>query len=299
MSTKTQQPILVTGASGHLGRSVLKHLLETEKFPPGKITATTRNVSALADFAARGITIRQADFEDAASLAAAFAGSKRLLLISTDTLDRPGHRLQQHRNAIAAAVKAGVEHIVYTSMPNPENSPLLIAPDHAETEHALAASPLTSIILRNNWYFENLFLGLPQYLASGLWYSASGDGRIAHIARDDLGRAAAAALASADTGNRIYNLTGRKAYSTEEIARLVSATAGKPIQVVPVPVEALIQGMIQAGMPEGLATIFASFDTNTAAGRVADITDDFLKLTGVHPQDYQDWLAANRANIAG
>jgi len=80
---------------------------------------------------------------------------------------------------------------------------------------------------------------------------------------------------------------------------LVCATAGKPIQVVPVPVEALTQGMIQAGMPESLAMIFASFDTNTAAGRVADITDDFLQLTGVQPQDYQDWLAANRANIAG
>jgi NAD(P)H dehydrogenase (quinone) len=290
-------PLLVTGASGHLGRSVLHHLLDTERVQASDIIATTRKPETLADFAARGVTVRAADFEDTDALADAFNGAQRLLLISTDALDRPGRRLHQHKNAIDAAIRASVQHVVYTSMPLPEDSPLPIAADHFGTEQALAASPLGWTVLRNNWYFENLFLSLASVLAGGKWYSAAGDGRIAHIARDDLGRAAAAALASNDTGNRIYTLTGAEAFTTADIASRVAATAGKPIELVPVPESALVQGMVAAGLPEGVATIFAAFDTNTRLGRVAETTRDFHALTGAEPQPYDDWLAAHAGQI--
>ncbi|CAG0978895.1 NAD(P)H dehydrogenase (quinone) [Methylophilaceae bacterium] len=298
MST-SQLPLLVTGASGHLGQRVIAHLLNTLKIPAGQIIATTRNPEALAGFAAKGVIVRKADFEDTAALAKAFTGARRLLLISTDALDRPGRRLAQHINAVQAAVDAGVQHVVYTSMPKPAGSPLLIAPDHLGTEQALSAAPLSWTVLRNNWYFENLFMSLQQVLASGQWFTAAGDGKIAHIARDDLALAAAAALASNDTGKATYTLSGAEAFTTAEIARLVSQTAGKPIQVVQVPVEGLIQGLVDAGLPEGLAAVFASFDTNTRAGGVADITGDFRKLTGVAPLAYRDWLLANKAAISG
>lgn len=300
MNASAHAPVLVTGASGHLGRRVLNHLLETLKVPARDIIATTRTPAALADIAAMGVTVRQADFDDTATLAAAFAGAQRVLLISTDALDRPGVRLAQHRNAIDAAVKAGVKHVVYTSMPRPdEGSPIPFAPDHRGTEQALAASPLSWTVLRNCWYAENIFLSLHHILASGKWYTSAGDGRVAFIARDDAARAAAAVLVSGDTGKKVYTLTGAEAFTTAETARLVGATAGKPIEVVPVSDEALIQGMVAGGLPEGVARVFASFDTNTRLGRVADITDDFRQLTGIESRKYSVWLAAHKAAIAG
>jgi NAD(P)H dehydrogenase (quinone) len=292
--------LLVTGASGHLGQLVIAYLLDTLKVPANKIIATTRNPEKLAALSAKGVAVRPADFDDVASLVAAFSGAQRLLLISTDALDRPGHRLAQHKNAVAAAAQAGVKHVVYTSMPLPEDSPLLLAPDHLGTEQALAASPLTWTLLRNCWYMENLFMSLPSALASGHWYSAAGDGKVAYVARNDLARAAAVALASNDTTKTTYTLTGSEAFTTEEIARRVSAITGKPISVVHVPLDGLIQGMVAAtGWPVELATIFASFDTNTQAGRVAAVTDDLQKLTGVAPQKLDDWLGANKAALAG
>jgi NAD(P)H dehydrogenase (quinone) len=291
--------LLVTGASGHLGQLVIGHLLDSLKVPANRIIATTRKPETLANLAAKGVTVRKADFDDVASLTAAFADTQRLLLISTDALDRPGHRLEQHKNAIAAAAQAGVRHVVYTSMPMPEDSPLLLAPDHLGTEQALAASPLTWTILRNCWYMENLFMSLPSALASGQWYSAAGEGKVAYVARDDLARAAAVALASSDTGKTTYTLTGSEAFTAEDVARRVAALTGRPISVVHVPLEGLIQGMVAAtGWPVELATIFASFDTNTKAGRVASVTQDLRKLTNREPQKLDDWLVANKAALA-
>jgi NAD(P)H dehydrogenase (quinone) len=290
--------LLVTGAAGHLGQLVIAHLLDTLKVPANRIIATTRNPEKLAALTAKGVTVRAADFDNVASLTSAFAGAQRLLLISTDALDRPGHRLAQHKNALAAAAKAGVKHVVYTSMPMPEDSPLLIAPDHLGTEQALAASPLSWTILRNCWYMENLFMSLPSAIATGQWYSAAGDGKVAYVARNDLARAAAVALASSDTSKTTHTLTGSEAFSTEEVARRVSALTGKPISVVHVPLEGLIQGMVAAtGWPVELATIFASFDTNTKAGRVAAVTQDLRKLTDREPQKFDDWLAANKSAL--
>jgi NAD(P)H dehydrogenase (quinone) len=292
--------LLITGASGHFGQRVLNHLLYTLHVPAERIVAASRKPAALAEWRAKGITTRAADFDNPASLTAAFAGVERLLLISTDALDYPGHRLAQHEAAIEAAVKAGARHIIYTSMPKPEGSPLLLAPDHVGTEAALAASPLPEwTVLRNSWYFENLFMSLPTALGSGKWFTAAGEGKIANIARDDLARAAATALAGATKGKTKRTLTGAKAYTTAEIAALVSQTVGKPIEVIHVPVESLVQGMVAHGMPEPMARLFASFDTNTAAGGIAEVTGDFTALTGVDPLPFQKWLAANKQVLSG
>lgn len=290
--------LLVTGASGHLGRGVVHHLLDTLKLPAGRIIATTRSPAGLADLATRGVEVRAADFDDPGSLALAFASADRLLLISTDKLDEPGRRLAQHKTAIAAAEKAGVRHVVYTSMPKPEGSAVLFAPDHLGSEQALSASALPGwTVLRNNWYFENLFHGLPSAIASGTWYTAAGNGGIAHIARDDLARAAATALAGDFAGERTLTLSGARAYTTAEIAALVGSAVGKPIEVVQVPVEGLVQGMVAHGLPEPVARVFASFDVNTAAGGLADVTADYKALTGRDPLPFETWLAANRQSF--
>jgi NAD(P)H dehydrogenase (quinone) len=287
---------LVTGASGKLGQSVLRHLTETYKVSPGDIIAASRKPEALADWAAKGVQTRTVDFEDAASMEKAFAEAGRVLIISTDALDRPGHRLLQHKAAIAAAEKAGVQHLLYTSMPEPANSPLLFAPDHEGTEAAIKASTIPAwTVLRNNWYFENVFMSAGPALASGHWYSAATGGGVAHILRDDIGRAVAAALIAPTDAKTIYTLTGTKAYSHADIAALIGAAAGKTISVIEVPLEGLVQGMIGAGLPEPLARVFASVDTMIGIGGLAKVTGDYKTLTGLEPQGFEAWVDSQAA----
>ena len=290
--------LLVTGAAGHLGRRVIANLLESGKVAASQIVAATRRPGELADIAALGASVRLADFDDAASLASAFAGVTRLLLISTDAVDRPGRRLSQHKNAIAAAAKAGVRHIIYTSMPNPETSPVTFAPDHLGTEQALAASGLGWTVLRNAWYQENLLGALPSALASGQWYSAAGEGRIAHVSREDCARVAAAVLIAPPAGNTTFTLTGAKALTTREIAALASEVAGKPIAVVDVAPEQLAGGMKGAGVPDAFIPMLVSFDANTSAGNIAMVTDAVKQLSGKEPRSLDDFLAASKAALA-
>jgi NAD(P)H dehydrogenase (quinone) len=289
----------ITGASGQFGQRVLHHLLSTLAVPASRIVAATRQPAKLSELAARGVTVRPLDFDDAATFGPAFDDLERVLLISTDALDRPGRRLEQHRRAIDGLVRAGVQHVVYTSMPQPEGSPVLIAPDHVGTEQALAASTLPGFtVLRNHWYFENLAHFMAGALASGTWYTADGGQGSADIARDDLALAAATALAGRESGRHTYTLSGREALTKVQIAQRVGAAIGKPIAVVQVPLEGLVQGMVGAGLPEPVARVFASFDTNTAAGRVAEVTGDFKRITGRDPQSFDDWLAANKKLFA-
>lgn len=290
--------LLVTGASGQLGQRVLAHLLDTLAVPSDRIVAASRQPQKLADWAARGVTTRTADFEQPDTLRAASAGIERALFISTDALDVPGRRLQQHRNAVQALAQAGVQHVIYTSVPNPENAPLLIAPDHEQTEKALAASAIPGwTVLRNHSYFDNLYMALPAALASGQWYTADEGQKAADISRDDLALAAAVALAGDASGKQTLTLSGSQALSKAEKAATISAATGRPLQVVQVPLEGLVEGMIGAGLPEGLARVLASFDTNIAQHFVDEVSDDFQRLTGRAPQSFADWVQQHQVAL--
>lgn len=287
--------LLVTGASGHLGRAVVRHLLDTLHVPPARIIATSRKPETLADLAAQGVTVRAADFDQPGTLAEAFRGADRLLLVSTDALLEPGKRLVQHRAAVQAAAEAGVKHVVYTSMPTPATSHVSFAPDHLGTEQALAASGLGWTFLRNAWYAENLAYTLPSALASGEWVTAASEGGIAYIARDDLARAAAVALAADSSDNRIFTLTGTQALTARDIATKVAAATGKPLAVVGVTPEQLADGLRGHGFPPVLADVFTSFDVATAAGDLGEVTDDFAALTGHAPSTFDAWLPGHLA----
>ncbi|PXF28731.1 nucleoside-diphosphate sugar epimerase [Pokkaliibacter plantistimulans] len=293
-------PILVTGANGQLGRLVIKALLDDLQVPAAQIIATSRSVESLTDLAALGVVTRTADFDDPSSLQAAFSGARRLLLISTDAIDRAGGRLQQHKNAVAAAEAAGVSHVVYTSMPKPEpGSAITFAGDHYGTEQALAASNLSWTVLRNCWYMENLLMSVPHALQTGQWYSAAADGKVANISRADCALAAATALAKADFSNKTYTLTGAEAHSTAEMAAIISEVTGKPLQVIDIPDAALAEGLQAAGLPGFLIPVLVSFDTNTRLGGVADINHDFTTLTGRQPLPFRDFVVASKAALLG
>jgi NAD(P)H dehydrogenase (quinone) len=282
---------LVTGAGGHLGRLAVESLLAAK---PGAVIAASRDPAKLADLAAKGAETRRADFDDAASLDQAFAGVDRLLIVSTDALGVPGLRQRQHNLAVAAAARAGVGHVVYTSMPNPEPGSLIpFAPDHYETEPTLAKSGLSHTILRVSWYVENLFRSLPHILSSGKWVSSAGDGRIANVARADVAAAAAAALRSAPGGR--FDITGPALLTTKEIAAIVAEVFVKPVEVVAVSDAELAAGLTAAGVPAMFVELAVAMDANTRTGGIDLRSDAVQKLTGKPPLSVRDVLAANKS----
>lgn len=291
----TQTPtLIVTGAGGHLGRRVVELLLEAGA---GPIVATTRNPDKLADLAARGVTVRRADFDDPATLPQAFAGGGRLLLISTDDLAQPGKRLAQHRAAVAAAEAAGVGHVVYTSVtaahPTPQSS---LSNDHFWTEQALAASGMGWTFLRNNLYADLLLHALPHAIATGQLFTATGSGGRSYVTREDCARAAAAALRTGD-GRRIYDITGPAAVTQDEVAAIAAAIVGKPVTHVALTPDALRPGLAAAGLPPFMIDVLIDFDVETAQGYFAVATPAVQELTGRAPTSVAEFLQANRAAL--
>lgn len=281
--------LLVTGASGRLASSVIDHLLNQHGIAPASIIATTRHPQRLDALAQHGVQVRMADFDAPRTLASAFADAERLLLVSTDAPS--GRRLDQQRAAIEAAVQAGVRHVVYTSIPNPDSgSPIPFAADHRGTEEVLALSGMTWTVLRNAWYMENLLRFLPPAIASGTWSSAAATGRVAYIARNDCARVAAAVLASRRNGNEVFDVTGSESLSTQDIALLASAVVGSPIRVDPVAVATLHARLLSAGLPPPAADLFVAYDVNTALGRVAKVSPTVTELTGTAPQTLSHFL---------
>ncbi len=294
--TKT---LLVTGASGKLGRQVVELLLE-KGAPAESIIATTRAPAKLDDLAARGVVVRAADFDDPNNLIQAFAGADRLALISTDALDVPGKRLAQHSAAVDAAKTAGVTHVYYTSMPNPvPESPITFVGDHAGTEEAVKASGMTYTVLRNGWYQENLAMSLPQAFGQGQWFTSAGEGRTAHVSHADCANALASAMLSDEVANQTFTLTGPAALTTGEIAAMAAEAAGKPLAVVNLSDEHLAAGMRAAGVPEFMVPFLIGFEANTREGFTDVTTTDVEKLTGKKPLPLQRYLQENAAALAG
>jgi NAD(P)H dehydrogenase (quinone) len=286
--------LLVTGAGGRLGRRVVELLVEADA---GKVIATTRRPEKLADLAARGVEVRRADFDEPDSLARAFAGADRMLLVSTDALHLPGLRLRQHRNAVAAAEKTGVGHVVYTSAPAPHPTPeSSLIDDHFWTEQALAASSLAWTILRDNIYAEIILRGLPHAVATGRLVTACGESGRSYVTREDCARTAAAALASA-SGRQILDVTGPAAVTQAELAAIASELTGRPVTHVSVGPAELREGLRHAGLPPFMADALVAFDVAAAQGYHAVVTPTVKALTGREPTSVRAFLTAHRAAL--
>ncbi|RYE83557.1 MAG: NAD-dependent epimerase/dehydratase family protein, partial [Hyphomicrobiales bacterium] len=242
MTDSKTSKILVTGASGKLGRRIVELLLDGGAT---QVIAGTRDPSKLS---IPGVETRRVDFADADSLDAAFAGIDQVLIISTDVTGEIRQKLQVA--AVEAAGRAGVKHIVYTSLTNPgPDSVVLLAPDHHLTETAIAKTGAAYTFLRNAIYMDMLMMSLPHALASGQWYSAMGQGKLGRITREDCARAAAAVLLAGPQGNRVLDISNTELLTAEETAALASAVTGKPLSVVHVDDASLAAGMVGAGLP--------------------------------------------------
>jgi NAD(P)H dehydrogenase (quinone) len=287
-----QPTLLVTGASGKLGREVVRFLLDDHGVSPGRLIVTTRDPARLTSLAERGVDVRAADFDDPASLTDAFAGADALLLISVDTV---GRRVAQHTHAIAAAEAAGVQHLVYTSMPAPADSPLVFAPEHAGTEARLADSAVPVVtVLRNNWYFENLTEFQASILQTGVWLTAADGKPTAELSRLDLARAAAAALVSPAKTSRTLTLHGRESLTVAERAKLLADAIGRSIEVVALDDAAYRAALTEAGVPAPFIEMMATMEAHNGAGLSDGDSGAFEALTGTRPQSLAAWVDAQR-----
>lgn len=272
--------IVVTGATGHLGRLTVESLLK-RGVPAERITATGRRVDTIDDLAERGVRVRPADFDRPETLPAAFAGASVVLLVSTTEV---GTRVPGHRAAVEAAAAAGARHIVYTSASYADTTTMLLANDHRATEEIIKAGGLAWTFLRNAFYLEVYTGQIASYLQQGAVVGAAGDGRISGAARADFAEAAAAVLAAVvagvDHAGRVYELGGDEAFTLTDLAAAVSARSGTAIAYRNVSVaehRATLEGF---GLPPAAAEVFADIDRAIADGELHSPSGDLRALIG-------------------
>ncbi|MEE3625382.1 SDR family oxidoreductase [Nitrospirillum sp. BR 11752] len=251
---------LVTGASGQLGQLAVGHLATI--VDPSEIIALVRSDAAEAAYAAQGIATRRGDYDDRASLVAAFSGVDRLLFISSSAI---GRRVAQHENVVEAAKTAGVGFIAYTSLVGAAAKAMVIGQEHVATEAMLARSGIPHTLIRNGWYIENFLMNLRPALATGQIFGASGDGRFSPATRADYAAAAAIVLKGGYDGQTL-ELGGDNSFTMTEFAQTLSHLSGKSIQFVNIPQDALASGMVQAGLPGPVAAVLADADARAAEG---------------------------------
>ena len=273
--------IVVTGASGQLGRLVIHSLLK--RVPASQIVAAVRNPASVADLAALGVQVRQADYTQPDSLITAFAGADKVLLISSSEV---GQRVAQHAALITAAKQAGVELLAYTSLLHADRSPLGLAAEHQQTEQLIRDSGLAHVLLRNGWYTENYLASLPAALAHGVLRGSAGEGRIASAARADYAEAAAVVLTTPQPSAAIYELAGDEAYTLAQLAAEVAKVSGKSVVYQDLP-EAEYSAVLQSvGLPQGLANLLADSDRGASQG---GLFDDSHQLSALIARPTTDW----------
>ena len=280
--------VVITGATGHLGRLVVEGLLDTG-VPAGEIVAAGRETTRLKDLEERGVHVRAIDFDDPATLRAAFDGAGKVLLISGSEL---GQRVRQHQQVIDAARQAGVELLAYTSIAHADTSLLRLAEDHKATEAAVRASGVPFVLLRNSWYMENYTAQLATVLQHGTVVGSAGDGRVSAATRADFAAATAAVLASAEPVGQVYELGGDEAFTLAELAAAVSAQTGRDIGYRDLPEDEYREVLIGSGLPEPIATVLADSDRGIARGDLFVDSGDLRRLIGRPTTPLRDAVAA-------
>jgi NAD(P)H dehydrogenase (quinone) len=286
----------ITGAGGHLGTSLVRHALA--RVPAGTIVAITRQPAKLAASGQPGLQVRPGDFSHPESLAAAFAGIDRLVIIPTGDL-QPGVRTAQHTAAIHAAVAAGVRHVTYISTvsprPDPKNE---LLNSHFATEQALIASGAAWTILRMSVYMDSVLDAAKRAIASGSHAAVPG-APAAYVVRDDVAAAAAGILATSGHDGITYHATGPVSVSQPEIAAALAAASRKPVAFQAITESAQRAGLEAAGLPAFLVDIFSGFQAALRAGAFDLVTGDVERLSGKRAQSPADFFAQAIGNPAG
>ena len=265
--------ILVTGATGNLGRLVIASLLERGA-DPQSIIAGARDVAKAEDL---GVRVARLDYTDPSSVTSALEGVDSVLLISGSEV---GQRVAQHQAVIDAARSAGVTKFVYTSAPKATTSDLVLAPEHKATEELITASGLPAVILRNNWYTENYAADLARAAETGVLASGAGDGRVASASRKDFAEAAAVVLLEDGHIGQVYELGGDVAWDYTELAAAIAEGSGRDVTYQPLTADEQLAGLQAAGLDEGTAGFVVALDAGIASGALSESDGTLARLIG-------------------
>jgi len=267
--------ILVTGATGKLGSKVVESLLKS--IPASDLAVSVRNPEKAEGLRARGIEVRQGDFDNPETLDNAFTGIDRLLIISADGDNET--RILQHTNAVQAAERAGVKFIAYTSLANATESKNLMAPPHVETEAAIIRTGIPYSFLRNNWYLENEIGSIQGAMAGAPWVTSAGKGKVGWALQQDYADAAAAVLVGNGHENTVYELSG-PLLTQEELVSALGAVLGKDIPVQQVSDEKYAEIMKGLGLPDFVIPIVVGIQESIRNGSLEVEKNDFEKVLG-------------------
>ncbi len=265
--------IIVTGATGQFGRLVIEGLLET--VPANEIVAAARNLEKAQHLAALGVEVREADYSRPKTLASAFAGAEKVLLVSSSEV---GSRLAQHKAVVDAAKRSGVRLLAYTSILRADTSTLKLAIEHKGTEEHIKASGLPFVFLRNGWYLENQTGSLGAAIEQGAILGAARDGRFAAAARADYAKAAVRVLTSEGHTNHVYELGGDKPYTLSELAAEVSSQIGKHITYKNLAEREYAKALVGFGLPAPLADVLGDAESGAAKGELDNFTQELRAL---------------------
>lgn len=267
--------ILVTGATGKFGSKVVETLLKS--VPADSLVVSVRDTGKAEALKALGVEVRKGDFDDPETLAATFKGIERLLIVSTDGDNET--RIRQHGNAVAAALKAEVKFIAYTSLGNAKESNLFLAPVHQFTEDAILKTGIPYSFLRNNWYLENESSSIQGILAGAPWVTSAENGKVGWAFQKDYADAAAAVLLGEGHENTIYELSG-KLMTQEELTGIIGEVLGREVPLVKVDDETYAKTMISAGVPDFVAPFLVAIQKGIREGELEVESNDFEKLLG-------------------
>ena len=295
LAAQKDQPgdkIVISGASGGLAGETIVALLE-RGVKLVDLVLVTRTPEKLSSFSTHGAAVRVGDFDKPQTLDAAFAGGRQLLLVSTNS---SGDRVAEHTNAIFAARKAGIRHIVYTSFTNatPDN-PALIARDHQLTEQALMKSGVPYTILRNQLYMDGLLGEAAQAIKTGDLYTNAAHGKWAPVARQDCATAAAIVLTTPGHEGKVYDITGPDLINYQDFARTLGEVTGKRVRVIDVDDATFVARAVQAGVPEAGAKLNASFGSAMRANSLNIRNEALQILLGHKPESLRDMLSENKS----
>jgi len=259
--------IVVTGASGKLGRLVIERIKGS-----GHVVAAARSPEKVQDL---GVEVREFDYDRPETLD--LDGADRVLLVSGSEL---GERVRQHAAVVDAAKRAGVGLLVYTSAPHADTAELVIAPEHKATEQVIRDSDVPYTFLRNGWYHENYLDVIATAARTGEIVGGAGSGRVASAARADFAAAAAHVLTSEGHENRIYELSGDTAWTFAELAERIAAIAGRPVAYRSLGYDEHQALLVDSGMPAGVAAFVATLDKNIADGLLAETSGTLRAMIG-------------------
>lgn len=279
--------ILVTGATGFLGKIIIETLLK--KINSNQINVISRNSEKIVEFQEKGFNAFQGDYNDLATLESAMFGVDTVLLISGGD---QGDRMQEHRNVIDTAKKMGITNIAYTSRALQDRTTLQnkLMKDHFETEDYIKKSGLNYIIFQNGLYMEFLqFFISKDQIEKGL-FLPTGEGRVAFTFRADQAEAIGKILLTEKFDKKTYQFTNIETYSFFDVAKYLSELSGKEIIYTPVEFDAFSEKMKQRGLPATSINKIYGFFTDIKNNQETLVTDDLENILGRKPTTLKDGL---------